>query len=346
MRTVVPQDVVNCVLDGLNAVDSGGDALSLLRVLSGLMVSCQRATADSGSDDSDGESDENDESDVKFSECVKSWSVMVAGIARTAAELLGAQDGHVVHAAFVVIRDCFSALSARKTVLFPLLHKVWPHITARLRAIPTSNASRIALDAALETMCDLLTEPRYADFLRHRFLETVWPPLAEIIRKGCPWALVTSLRLSDVDFHAISGHASQDSIVLSMSTQERTLSRVLQAFTAIASQDGTCGMVQSVVWDACCACLPYLAQASPVQLQRDGVSLIRALHRVDPDAVWLFVSRCDQRQTLCPPAHLPWLPRFSIGVDTNQSVFLPWTGYSGLQAGHVSTNIRALAQLL
>ena len=329
----------------------------MLRVLHGLLASCTTASAgDDGNGDDEDDEDASDDTEAPVQPTVvtaqrkelKDWRTLVVRMAEASAQFVGAEDGHVVQSAFAVLIRATASLRNSTRVLFPLLHRVWPAVVPRLRVGPLhSQHHKIAVAATVDFVCQLMTTWACADFLRSRFTETVWPPLRDMLQRGCPWAQQTVLHRAALQFTASSA-AESTAIIASLSMEDRVLERVLIMFASVAREPQNCGMLRGILWQLCCAALPYLASVAAPQLQQAAIHVFEALHaHVDAPAAWLFLHRCSARvATFSPPPSLLSLPAIAIGVDPHSKQPLKWTGYAHLQPSAVAGNVQRLLRQL
>lgn len=354
------------MLDGLHQTDSQTDAKSFLLVLSGLLASCACAVPAAQSQpmvDEDEEEEEEEGSDSENTSNVngsekqaratrRAWHALVVEMAEGAATLLGADDGHVVYCAFQVLHRACNILSVNRTVLFPLLHRVWPDVIPRLKvasmSLPSSTHARVAMNGALELVCALLTDVRCSDFLRHRFVESVWPALRGVLAAGCPWAkAATVVDVSSLHLPSWDTVTSQ-ALSVAQSADDRIVSQVLTTCASLSASDVTCCMIRAVVWEVCCACVPYLSSSVSPLLQDHGHRVFVELWSVDSPAVWLFLSRIapvSGSLSVSPPPDVSWLPAPTVGCTSSQQS-LKWTGHSGLTTGHLHKQVTLLLSSL
>jgi hypothetical protein len=341
VRTLA-QDVVDCVTDGLDTLPSAELVLSLLRVLFGLLGCCANMAPPALASAHDGDSDSENDSNSPSASPNQAWQQLVVRIAEAAVHFIGSLDAYVIHAAYSVLRRACHALAAAPKVLYPLLHRLWPHVVPRLRR-PTISSSHanIAAYASLEFVCALMTDLNCASFLRSRFVETVWPAARAALQRGCPWALISHLSAAALELHGSSHHESTD-VVVTLTADERVLAAVLRMLSAMSSQPAASNVIQPLAWDVCCVVIPYLSSASPQALQQECRQLLSALARnVDADLVWLFLARIAPGNTGFDHAG-GGLPSFTLGCDINDKHALRWTGYSSLQPAALAAGVTSV----
>lgn len=170
-----------------------------------------------------------------------------------------------------VLELCVCLLNEKENELLPMVHCCWPAFLQRLTA-----DDPLAVLRAFKVLCTL--GMTCGDFLRKRVSKDVLPKLLCSLTKQAP----ISAKAGPVYTHTLACKLQL---------------AVLQGLgTLCHSLDLNDGDLDAV----CEACIPYLSARQPVELQEAGLTLLRNLIQVDPDALWFTLNEFH-----CPCAYGP-----------------------------------------
>ncbi|KAL5484668.1 hypothetical protein EMCRGX_G021207 [Ephydatia muelleri] len=198
------------------------------------------------------------------------------------------------------LQECLWVLQGQQQALLPEVHKVWPAFLLRL-----ADEDPLVGGRALDVL--LVMTRVCGDFLRRRVVQGVWPSLVRQLET--------------------LAKTSAQSDKLNRQTSAYKLQRKLLQNVGVL-----CEQLNIVTTDAellLMACVPYLSNTQPEELQQACRDSLGYLARREPDCVWLFLS---QLLSECSPPPHPSLkpyhfPRCSVSSHfaSNVKSILPLT---------------------